>query len=185
MPAKDRYHIVTLPGDGIGPEVTAEAVRVLEAAAPDLEATEAPIGLGAFEAHGAPLPPDTLGLVERTGLSETVVGFFMTSIATSLPELVTSLAAVRQGALTLAVGGIIGGNTFDVLFLSFSDMGYRAGSIYHAISEQQLFIIALAILMTGILLLGLLRREKRGIASIGFESFLVLIVYAAAFSILI
>jgi isocitrate/isopropylmalate dehydrogenase len=32
MPAKDRYHIVTLPGDGIGPEVTAEAVKVLEAA---------------------------------------------------------------------------------------------------------------------------------------------------------
>lgn len=126
-----------------------------------------------------------VSLVERTGLSETVVGFFMTSIATSLPELVTSLAAVRQGALTLAVGGIIGGNTFDVLFLSFSDVGYRAGSIYHAINEQQLFIIALAILMTGILLLGLLRREKRGIASIGFESFLVLIVYVAAFSILI
>lgn len=61
--------VAVLPGDGIGPEVTAEAVRVLEAAAPDLEATEAPIGLGAFEAHGAPLPPDTLGLVERTGLA--------------------------------------------------------------------------------------------------------------------
>lgn len=33
MPAKDRYHVVTLPGDGIGPEVTAQAVRVLQVAA--------------------------------------------------------------------------------------------------------------------------------------------------------
>ena len=33
MPAKERYHVVTLPGDGIGPDVTAEAVAALEAAA--------------------------------------------------------------------------------------------------------------------------------------------------------
>lgn len=33
MPAKDRYHVVTLPGDGIGPEVTAQAVGVLQVAA--------------------------------------------------------------------------------------------------------------------------------------------------------
>ena len=33
MPAKDRYSIVTLPGDGIGPEVTAQAVGVLKVAA--------------------------------------------------------------------------------------------------------------------------------------------------------
>jgi isocitrate/isopropylmalate dehydrogenase len=32
MPAKDRYHVVTLPGDGIGPEVMAQALSVLEAA---------------------------------------------------------------------------------------------------------------------------------------------------------
>ena len=30
---KDRYHVITLPGDGIGPEVTAQAVRALEVAA--------------------------------------------------------------------------------------------------------------------------------------------------------
>lgn len=124
-------------------------------------------------------------LVERTHMSETVVGFFLTSIATSLPELVTVLAAVRQGALTLAVGGIIGGNTFDVLFLSFSDIAYRSGSIYHAISDRQLFIIGVALLMTGIILLGLLRREKKGIAKIGFESFLVLLVYAISIPVLI
>lgn len=119
-------------------------------------------------------------LAERTGLSETVVGGLFTAVASSLPELVTALAAVRQGALTLAVGDIIGGNSFDVLFLAFADVSYRGGSIYHAITSQQIFIIAVSQILTGVLLLGLLRREKTGIGNIGFESVLVLLIYAGA-----
>jgi 3-isopropylmalate dehydrogenase len=56
--------IVVLAGDGVGPEVTAEAVRVLERvsdlAALGLEFVEAPIGGAAFDAHGSPLPRTTL-----------------------------------------------------------------------------------------------------------------------------
>jgi cation:H+ antiporter len=120
----------------------------------------------------------------RTGLSEGLVGGLFTAVSTSLPELVTSVAAVRRGALTLAVGGIIGGNSFDVLFVAFSDVGYREGSIYHAMTEQQVFIIALTLLLAGILLMGLLRRERRGAFGIGFESFLALVLYFGAFGLL-
>ncbi len=116
-------------------------------------------------------------IVNRTGLSETAVGALFTAVGTSLPELVTSVAAVRQGALTLAVGGVLGGNAFDVLFLAFADVAFREGSIYHAATQRQVFMIALAILLTGTVLLGLLRRERKGIAGIGFESFLVLLLY--------
>ena len=98
--------------------------------------------------------------------------------------MVTSIAAVRHGALTLVVGDIIGGNSFDVLFIAFADVAYRDGSIYHALTQSQSFIIALTILMTGILILGLLRREKHGISNIGFESFLILILYLGGFSLL-
>lgn len=113
----------------------------------------------------------------QTGLSESAVGAFLTAVVTSLPELVTTIAAVRQGAYTLAIGGIIGGNAFDTLFAAVADIAYRDGSIYHAISNPQVFFMALTILMTAILLLGMLRREKRGIANIGFESFLILVLY--------
>lgn len=116
----------------------------------------------------------------RSGLSQTAVGGLFTAISTSLPELVTSIAAVRRGALTLAVGGIIGGNAFDTLFLAVSDIAYREGSIYHALVDRQIFLIALTILLTGILVLGLVRREKRGIANIGLESFLILTLYLGA-----
>ena len=123
-------------------------------------------------------------LVKHSALSETLVGGFFTSVATSLPELVTVLAAVKQGALTLAVGDIIGGNSFDVLFLAFSDLSYRRGSIYHTIGNQQIFMIGVALAMTGILLLGMLSREKRGIGNIGFEGVLVLLIYFGALTTL-
>ncbi|MBK1833851.1 sodium:calcium antiporter [Roseibacillus ishigakijimensis] len=121
-----------------------------------------------------------IGAIKRMGLSESLVGGLFTAVSSSLPELVTSIAAVRNGAYTLAVGGIIGGNAFDSLFMAASDVAYRDGSIYHAITNQQLFLIALAILMTAVLTMGLVGRERRGIANIGFESFTILSLYGVA-----
>lgn len=121
----------------------------------------------------------------QTGLSESLVGGLFTAVSTSLPELVVTVAAVRRGALTLAVGGIIGGNCFDLLLLAFSDIAFRSGSIYAVISQSQVFVISLTILMTGVLLLGLLQREKYGFANIGFESVLILILYMTGIGLLI
>jgi 3-isopropylmalate dehydrogenase len=60
------YRIAVLPGDGIGPEVTAEAVRVLEAVGKrsgvSFAFTTALIGGAAIDATGGPLPPATLEL---------------------------------------------------------------------------------------------------------------------------
>lgn len=121
----------------------------------------------------------SISIVAHTGLSETIMGGLFATLSTSLPELVAALAAVRRGALTLAVGGIIGGNTFDTLLLALSDVAYRKGSIYHAAADSLIFLVGLTTLLTTILLLGLLRREKHGFANIGFESLLVLLVYGA------
>src|SRR3954447_4399396 len=52
--------IVTLPGDGIGPEVLASALAVLEAVAPDLEYDEQPFGGAAIYAHATALTDETL-----------------------------------------------------------------------------------------------------------------------------
>lgn len=84
---------------------------------------------------------------------------------------------MRAGALALAVSGIIDGICFDLLFIACSDIACREGFIYRAITTQQVFIIGLTILMTGTLLLGLLKREKYGFAKIGFESLFILLFY--------
>ena len=58
--------LLLLPGDGIGPEVLAEARRVAEAVAPDLDIAESLLGGAAFDAHGAPLSDETLALARKS-----------------------------------------------------------------------------------------------------------------------
>ncbi|MGM0442997.1 MAG: sodium:calcium antiporter [Fibrobacterota bacterium] len=116
-------------------------------------------------------------IAEKSFLSESFVGTLFTAVATSFPELIVSLAAVRKRALTLAVGNIIGGNSFDVLFAAFSDMAYQRGSIFHNITNEQTFMVAVTLLMTSILVMGLLFRQRKGIANIGWESALLLVLY--------
>jgi len=124
-------------------------------------------------------------IVDQTWLDATVVGVLFTAVATSLPELVTSVAAVRRGALTLAVGGIIGGNAFDTLFTAASDVAYREGSIYHAMTDSLVFWTALTMLMSAVLLMGLIRREERGPGAIGIESITLLVLYAGGVLLLL
>lgn len=123
------------------------------------------------------LEPSASVIAAETGLTHTVVGVMLTAISTSTPELVTSVAAVRRGALTLAVGGIIGGNAFDTLFTAASDIAYRNGSIYHSMTDDILFWLCLTLLMSVVLLMGLIRRERQGPGRIGLESLLITLLY--------
>jgi len=125
------------------------------------------------------------GIADETGLSDTLVGGLLTALATSTPELVTTIAAIRLGALTLAVSNIFGTNCFNMLVVAAADLGYPHGSIYHDMAPVQMTWGLVSILMTAILLLGLVRRETYGIGRIGFESALILTVYAVALSIIV
>jgi cation:H+ antiporter len=123
-----------------------------------------------------------LSIVAETGIRGSVVGGLLTSVVTSLPELVTVFAAVRIGALTLAVGDIVGGNVFDVLFVFAADIAYRSGSIYGAVDSVTTFLLGLTVLMTATLAAGLVYREKKGI---GFEGISLLFLYAAGVAIIV
>ena len=57
--------IAILPGDGIGTEIIAEAVKVLKALDLKFELEEAPVGGAAYDAHGHPLPEGTLKLASQ------------------------------------------------------------------------------------------------------------------------
>ncbi|MCE1252616.1 MAG: isocitrate/isopropylmalate dehydrogenase family protein [Anaerolineae bacterium] len=59
------YRICLLPGDGIGPEVIAQAERVLKALPLQAEFETADIGFGAYQKHGSPLPDNTLETIRR------------------------------------------------------------------------------------------------------------------------
>lgn len=130
-------------------------------------------------ASGYAIGEASIGIVNKTALSESAVGTIFAAVANSLPELVTAIAAVRIGAVNLAVGDVIGGNAFEVMFLSAADVFYD-GSIYAQMTEQDRTTGLIAILMTSVLLLGMIRRQKSGPVNIGFESTLVLILYAGS-----
>jgi len=125
------------------------------------------------------------GIIDQTGVSETLVGGLFTALATSTPELVTTIAAIRIGALTLAVSNIFGTNCFNMLVVAAADAAYPHGSIYHDMAPVQMMWGLVGILMTAILLLGMVRRETYGIARIGFESALILGIYAVALGIVV
>lgn len=117
-----------------------------------------------------------LVLAAETGLSGTAVGAFGTSVVSSLPELVTSVAAVRAGALRLAVGGIVGGNTFDMLFVAVADVAYRDGSLFAQMRDRDVLLIGVTLVMSAILAAGLVRRQR---GRIGFEGVAIVLTYVA------
>lgn len=123
-----------------------------------------------------------LGLVRMTGLPSDVVGFTVTTAITSLPELVTLIAAVRIGALTLGVGNIIGGNVFDTLMIAAADLFYLDGSVYQAVGPSSLVLLGGTMLITVVLGAGLIMRERRGI---GFEGLAIPVLYGGTVALAI
>ena len=119
-------------------------------------------------------------LVVATGLNAGFVGGVFMGIVNALPEIVAAIAAVRRGALTLAVAAVIGGNCLDALNLVVGDIAFRGGSLFHAAGNDQVFLTTAALLMTAVLLGGLLIRQRRGWWRLGFDGVLLASIYASA-----
>jgi cation:H+ antiporter len=132
---------------------------------------------GAVALSGWIMATSGMVIAQKTGLSAGIMGGIFIAVATSLPELVVAVTAIRMGALTLAVGDIVGGNAFDTLFIAVSDFFYRDGSIYAAIAQTEKIWLGSAMLMNSVLLMGLMYRERKGIANIGMESVLIAVIY--------
>src|SRR3954464_11992824 len=91
--------IVTLPGDGIGPEVLASALAVVEAVAPHLDSEEQPFGGAAIDAHGTALTDETLQACQDSDavLLAAVGGPKWDSTDPGAPRPEQGLLALRKG----------------------------------------------------------------------------------------
>lgn len=116
--------------------------------------------------------------VDATGLAAGFVGTVM-GLVNALPEAVTAIAAVRRGAMTLAVAAVLGGNCLDALNLVAGDVAYRGRSIYHAVGSDQLFGTAAALLMTTRARRRTPRAPTARLGRIGFEGVTLILTYAA------
>ncbi|OII64641.1 cation transporter [Streptomyces sp. CC53] len=124
------------------------------------------------------------GILEHTDLSAGFVGAVLMGLVNALPETVTSVAAVRRGAVTLAIAAVVGGNCLDALNLVVGDVFYRGGSLFHEAARQELFLTSSAIVMTAVLLGGLLLRQKTGWLRVGFDGILLVVLYLGTVAVL-
>ena len=124
-------------------------------------------------------------IAEYTGLGNSFFGTLFLAAATSLPELVVSLAAVRMGALDLAVGNLLGSNVFNMFILGVDDVFYREGSLFKNISSSHLLSVFITIIMTAVVGLGLLfKPKKKQFWLLSLDTFIILFLYLALISYL-
>lgn len=118
------------------------------------------------------------GIAKETGIAETFIGVTLLAVATSLPELVASLAAVRIGAHDLAVGNLFGSNAFNMTVVFWVDLAYTDGPVLQSVSLTQLIPGIGAILLMGLaigaLVSGSATRLRRGEP----DALLVILAYA-------
>lgn len=100
-------------------------------------------------------------IADMSGLGKTFIGSTLVAFCTSLPELVSTIAAVRMGAFDLAVGNIFGSNAFNMIILLPLD-ALHEGNLLGAVSRTHVLTCMATIFATSIAVMGQLYQvEKR------------------------
>ncbi|MGB3021090.1 MAG: hypothetical protein WBB50_03080 [Methyloceanibacter sp.] len=129
-------------------------------------------------AAGIWLPFAGTDLADAMGWKTTFVGSLFVAAATSLPELVVTIAAVRIGALNMAIANLLGSNLFNMLVLGVDDIFYLKGPILWNVSPAHAFSAASAVIMAGLVIVSLLSRPgKRLFRVIGWTSLGLFVLY--------
>jgi cation:H+ antiporter len=116
-------------------------------------------------------------IATATGLGGTFIGTTLVALTTSAPELVTSIIAIRMGAIDLAVGNVLGSNIFNMNILLVSDIFYREGYIISAGSPTHAITALVGLLLSGLVALGLLSPIPGRFGRVSLESIVILVVY--------
>jgi len=89
------------------------------------------------------------------------VGTLLIAFATSVPEVVVTLAALRLGAVDMAIANLFGSNLFDILIIAIDDVLYLKGPILSLVSPTHAVSVLSAIMMTALAVIGLMYRSNR------------------------
>jgi cation:H+ antiporter len=117
-------------------------------------------------------------LAAESGLGDTFVGTLLVGATTSFPELAATVAAVRIGALDLAVGNILGSNAFNMCVLLAMDLAYVRGPVLQHVSPLHLISAQFAVLCIGLGVIGILARGTRRLAPFRLVALLIVLGYA-------
>jgi cation:H+ antiporter len=124
------------------------------------------------------------GLAEATGLGTTFFGTWFVGFATSLPELVTSLAAVRMRAYDLAVGNLFGSNALNMAMFVPLDVAHSAGPVLAVVQSLHVMSALVAIVLMATALAALVYRAKGRAHAVEPSSAVMLLTYVAGLALL-
>ncbi|MCK6545678.1 hypothetical protein L6R52_07410 [Myxococcota bacterium] len=116
------------------------------------------------------------GIAELTGLGNTFVGTWLVGLATSLPELVACVAAVRMGSFDLAVGNLFGSNALNMAIFLPLDL-VEPGSLFAALDPSHALSGLFAVVLMSLGLAAIVYRAKRRFAMLEPSSVLMLAAY--------
>jgi cation:H+ antiporter len=117
-------------------------------------------------------------LADLTGLGTTFIGTWLVGFVTTLPEMATSLAAVRMGAFDLAAGNLFGSVSFNMAIFLVLDLAHPGVSIFSVADPTHVITAMLAIVMTTLGLSGIVYRAERRYALLEPGSALMVLAYA-------
>lgn len=129
------------------------------------------IGFAGLALGGNLIVNSAVELASMIGMSERVIGLTIVSIGTSLPELATSIAAVRKRNVDIAIGNVVGSNIFNIFLV----LGISIVTNPFRINQDSIFDIYVNIL-AGILLFAFIFIGK-GRQLVRWEGFLFLSIY--------
>jgi len=109
---------------------------------------------------GSWLPALASDLAQALGLSRSFVGTVFLALVTTMPEMAVTLAALRMGALDMAIGNLLGSNLFNVVVLAVDDLFYTRGPLLADAAPVHAGTAATALLMTGLVIVGLVMRPQ-------------------------
>lgn len=99
-------------------------------------------------------------LSTTTGLSRSFVGNLFLALTTSLPEIAASLAAIRLGAIDLAIGNVLGSNLFNIALFFAYDLADGRANFWASLTTANAFAAVMTIMMTGVVIISLMYRAS-------------------------
>jgi cation:H+ antiporter len=136
-------------------------------------------GAVATLAAGVTLQDSGSLIAGRIGMQGAIFGATFLAAASALPEISSGIAAVRLGDLQLAVGDILGGNSFQICLFVLADA--LAGTpVIVAAHKSDVWLGGMGLLMTGIAAAAILSRPRRTYLWLGIDSVALVVVYALA-----
>ena len=120
----------------------------------------------------------------RTRLGGLFVGTLLIAGATSLPEVLTTISALRQGMPELAAGNLLGSNMFNMLMLAILDMAHYRQRILRRSAMRHALTGSLTVLMIALVVFFIMADLPAQVGWVGLDSLIVMGAYVLAMALI-